>query len=135
MTQIMREIVNVAVYVAVQAAAVVTVAKTSHLRRTGASRWIHRACACNTQTFLHRPCTLHQSHSLGTCCTRAPQKLFAELTRRMPGKAWTEIDNSGHAEAKAETTSGVGRNGRQVVFSRRYHVQSHPERASSLAQL
>ena len=27
----------------------------------------------------------------------------------LPSKAWTEIDNTRHAEAKADTTSGVGR--------------------------
>ena len=97
-----------AVYVAVQAAAVprilapvvVTLAKNSHMRR--ASRWIHRACACSTIRFHNTGLPL-----LGTCGTRAPEKLVAELTIQkfailMHGTAWTDIDNSRHAEAKAD---------------------------------
>ena len=63
---------------------VVTLAKTSHMRRTGATRWMHRACAGSPIRF-SSTCMLHPSQSLGTCRTTAPVKLLAQLTKCKPG--------------------------------------------------
>ena len=106
---------------------VLTLAKTSHTRRTGASRWIHRACACNTMRFRStglarytratrwvRVVRAHQRSLLLSLPVASQENLSSciqKLAIVMHGKAWTEIDNSRDAEAKADTTSGVGRNG------------------------
>ena len=113
-TALSRNCQSFAVCVAVQALAVlrvlapavVTLAKTRPFAAHRRKSLDTSSLRLQYHTFpQHRPCTLHQSHSLGSCRTRKPDKLV------MPGKAWTEIDKSRHAEAKADTTSGVGRNG------------------------
>ena len=53
MTQIMRENVKVAGYLHQWWC---TLAKTSHMRRTDATCWMHRACACSTYVSAAQAC-------------------------------------------------------------------------------
>ena len=197
---------------------VMTLAKTSHVRRTGASRWIHVVPYASAAHALYATPEPHVSCDRATeVCYLAYQlqaRRFSSCIQTfaivMLSKARTDLDNIPHAAAKANTTSDAFPNNRPsitimvetygafccrdhpvclrhvdftsrvralspvqamyaaggsvvenilivdvlhtlfifegcvsailrwtrlVVFLRRCHVQSHPERASSFAQL
>ena len=96
-------------------------------RRTGASRWKHRACACSTIRFRSTGLARYTRATRWIRDVRARERSWLlslpvasqenlssciqKFAVMMPWKAWTEIDNTCHAEAKTDTTSGVGRNG------------------------
>ena len=82
---------------------VVTLAKTSHMCRTGASRWIHRACACtarpyasNRATRVAQPCQRNWPLSSPVASQENLSSCIRKFAIVMPGKAPTEIDNTRH---------------------------------------
>ena len=117
MTQIMCEIVKVADICTSWSRS----PRTSHTRRTGATRWMHRACACSTMRFsstgLHATpdpvVGFDRARKVGLrSLPNASQEHLSSSVQKfaivMPGNAWTLIDNTRHAEAKASGETLLG---------------------------
>ena len=116
-TQISRNCQCFGVNVAVQAAAVsrilapvvVTLAKISHMRRTGGSRWIHRPCPCSTIRFRSAGLAHYTRATCWVSVVRARQKelvsenviIFQKFSIVMPPQSLDRDRQLRHAEAKA----------------------------------
>ena len=91
----------------------VTLANTSHTRRTRASRWRQPALAYATPEPVVGYVSYAVLESWKLSLPDANQENLSSPIQThaivTPGKAWTGVDNTRHAEANVGTTSGVGR--------------------------